>query len=49
MKEHDREMDDGVIDGHIGLYVNDFTRGLGEKGREAVRKLEEMARAGGIL
>lgn len=49
VKQNAQEMDDHVIDEHIRLYVNDFTRGLGERGREAVRKLEELARAGGVL
>jgi 1,4-dihydroxy-6-naphthoate synthase len=38
-----QEMDDQVIDQHIKLYVNEFTLSLGEKGRQAVKKLEEMA------
>lgn len=38
-----QEMDDKVIDQHIRLYVNEFTLSLGEKGREAVKKLEEMS------
>ncbi len=38
-----REMDDDVIDRHIKLYVNEFTLSLGEKGREAIKKLEGMA------
>jgi 1,4-dihydroxy-6-naphthoate synthase len=37
-----QEMDDDVIDQHIKLYVNEFTLSLGEKGKMAVRKLEEM-------
>jgi 1,4-dihydroxy-6-naphthoate synthase len=37
-----QEMDDVVIDQHIKLYVNEFTLSLGEKGRKAVQKLEEM-------
>lgn len=49
VKSHAQEMDDGVIDGHIRLYVNEFTRSLGESGRGAVDRLEELARAGGIL
>jgi 1,4-dihydroxy-6-naphthoate synthase len=49
VKEHARELDDHVIDSHIGLYVNDFTVSLGEKGRKAVEKLEEMARCREIL
>jgi 1,4-dihydroxy-6-naphthoate synthase len=39
-----QEMDDDVIDQHIRLYVNDFTISLGEKGRKAVKRLEEMSR-----
>lgn len=37
-----QEMDDKVIDQHIRLYVNEFTISLGEKGRKAINKLEEM-------
>jgi 1,4-dihydroxy-6-naphthoate synthase len=43
VKEHAQEMDDKVIDGHIDLYVNDFTVSLGMTGEKAVKKLEEMA------
>jgi 1,4-dihydroxy-6-naphthoate synthase len=35
-----RETDDSVIDRHIGLYVNEFSRSLGDIGWKAVRKLE---------
>lgn len=40
-----QEMDDDVIDQHIRLYVNEFTLSLGEKGKKAVQKLEEMTGA----
>lgn len=43
IKKHAQEMADDVIDGHIGLYVNDFSLSLGAKGRKAVRKLGEMS------
>ena len=33
---HAQEMDDQVIDGHIDLYVNDFSLDLGEEGRDAI-------------
>ncbi|TAL31767.1 MAG: 1,4-dihydroxy-6-naphthoate synthase [Spirochaetes bacterium] len=49
VKSHAQEMDDEVIDKHIGLYVNDFTLDLGDEGRKAVTALEEMARCRGIL
>jgi 1,4-dihydroxy-6-naphthoate synthase len=44
-----QEMDDDVIRRHIELYVNDYTRSIGEEGREAVAKLEAMARKVGVL
>ena len=44
IKSHAQEMDDHVIDGHIDLYVNDFTISLGDRGRKAIQTLEEMAR-----
>ncbi|GGS04386.1 1,4-dihydroxy-6-naphtoate synthase [Streptomyces aureoverticillatus] len=37
--EHAQEMDPGVADQHIGLYVNEFTADLGEDGYAAVRGL----------
>ncbi len=43
------EMDDKVIDEHIKLYVNDFSRSLGSNGMEAVKKLEEMALCRGLI
>jgi 1,4-dihydroxy-6-naphthoate synthase len=44
VKKHAQELDDMVIDGHIDLYVNDFTVSLGLMGKKAVQTLEEMAR-----
>jgi 1,4-dihydroxy-6-naphthoate synthase len=44
VKKHAQEMDDKVIDGHIDLYVNDFTVSLGAAGENAVKRLEEAAR-----
>mgnify|MGYP000860127600 CR=1 FL=1 len=49
IKTHAQELDDGVIDSHIGLYVNRFSLSLGEEGRKAVATLEEMARCRNIL
>ncbi len=43
------EMDDKVIDEHIRLYVNDFSRSLGTIGMDAVKKLEEMALCQGLI
>lgn len=36
---HAQEMDEEVMYAHIGLYVNDFTRDLGDEGRSAVNFL----------
>ncbi|WP_101258902.1 1,4-dihydroxy-6-naphthoate synthase [Streptomyces barkulensis] len=43
--EHAQEMDPSVADRHIGLYVNEFTAGLGEGGYAAVRGLLTRAAA----
>lgn len=49
VKLHAQELDDQVIDGHIDLYVNDFSISLGDTGRKAIEALEEMARWKKIL
>jgi len=49
IKLHAQELDDPVIDGHIDLYVNNFTLSLGHTGRKAIQTLEEMARWKNIL
>jgi len=38
-----------VIDSHIGLYVNDFSRDLGEEGVEAVESLLARAEERGLI
>jgi 1,4-dihydroxy-6-naphthoate synthase len=40
---HAQAMDPAVMQQHIDLYVTDFTRNLGEKGRAAVAGMFEMA------
>jgi 1,4-dihydroxy-6-naphthoate synthase len=47
--EHSQEMDPGVADQHIGLYVNEFTADLGEDGYAAVRGLLTRAAAEGLV
>ncbi len=49
VKFHAQEMEDPVIDGHIDLYVNNFTLSLGDTGRRAIQTLEERARWQKIL
>lgn len=36
IRENAQEMDDKVMQQHIDLYVNDYTKGLGQEGRKAV-------------
>jgi 1,4-dihydroxy-6-naphthoate synthase len=43
VKKYAQEMDDAVIQKHIGLYVNNFTVDLGEKGKSAVKNLLKRA------
>ncbi|AXK37129.1 1,4-dihydroxy-6-naphthoate synthase [Streptomyces armeniacus] len=47
--EHAQEMDPRVADQHIGLYVNEFTAGLGDDGYAAVRGLLTRAAAEGLV
>ena len=49
VKLHAQEMEDTVIEGHIDLYVNNFTLSLGDTGRKAIQTLEEAARCQKIL
>jgi 1,4-dihydroxy-6-naphthoate synthase len=42
VRAHAQEMDEDVMRRHIELYVNEFSLGLGEAGRRAVRTLLEV-------
>lgn len=44
MRRYAQEFDDDVLMKHVGLYVNDWTRDLGEVGDRALRMLSERAR-----
>ncbi|HYA64715.1 MAG TPA: MqnA/MqnD/SBP family protein [Candidatus Sulfotelmatobacter sp.] len=44
-----REMDPELADKFVGMYVNKWTLGYGEKGKKAVRKLIERGTAAGLL
>lgn len=46
---HAQEMDPGVADQHIGLYVNEFTEDLGEDGYAAIRGLLTRAAVEGLV
>lgn len=45
IRAHAQEMDESVMRQHIDLYVNDYSRSLGEPGERAVQKLLEVYRA----
>ncbi|MBM7096744.1 1,4-dihydroxy-6-naphthoate synthase [Bacillus sp. H-16] len=47
--QHAQEMSDDVVKAHIGLYVNEFTRDLGEDGYAAIEALLGRAAKEGIV
>ncbi len=49
VKRHAQETEDEVIQEHIKLYVNSFTKKLGKQGLAAVEHLLQVGRAKGIL
>lgn len=49
VRRYAQSMDDAVMRQHIGLYVNEFSRSLGEEGRTAVRRLFDEAQARGVI
>ena len=49
VRAHAQAMEDAVMKAHIDLYVTAFTEDLGEKGRQAVTRLFELAREKQII
>lgn len=49
IRAYAQEMDQTVIDQHIGLYVNEFSFELGDEGREAVETLYIKAAEAGLV
>ncbi len=49
MQEHAQEMDEKVMQNHIGLYVNEYSKELGHEGLAAIDSFLERGRAAGIL
>ena len=49
VRQHAQEMDEAVMRQHIGLYVNDYTLALGERGRAAIETLFAEAKAKNII
>lgn len=47
--QHAQEMGEEVKNAHIGLYVNDFSKDLGEEGQNAVMQLHRAAAAKGLV
>lgn len=44
-----RDMDKALVSQFIGMYVNDYTRDYGERGREAIRRFLAEARVAGYI
>lgn len=49
IQSHSQELEKDVVESHIGLYVNDFSRDLGGEGRAAVELFIEKGRSSGAL
>ena len=49
IQAHAQEMDIAVVQQHIGLYVNDFSIDLGEKGKAAIQYLFDTAIKTGLI
>jgi 1,4-dihydroxy-6-naphthoate synthase len=49
IKKHSQELEDSVINQHIGLYVNDFSLDLGDEGLRAVETLLSRAETRGLI
>lgn len=49
IRQHAQEMDQQVMQDHIGLYVNEYSRTLGQEGLAAIDAFLERGRASGII
>ena len=49
IRQHAQEMEDQVISQHIDLYVNDFSKDLGDTGEQAVTAFFAYARKTGMI
>lgn len=49
IQQYAQEMDKGVMQNHIGLYVNDYSRDLGIEGLAAIESFLSLGRKAGIL
>lgn len=49
IKKHAQELDDNVIDQHINLYVNEFSKDIGTEGEAAILTFFKKAEDAGII
>ncbi len=49
IKMHAKELDDKVIDEHIRLYVNEFSKDIGEQGEKAIKVFLEKGEKAGLI
>jgi 1,4-dihydroxy-6-naphthoate synthase len=49
IRQHALEMEDGVMQAHIDLYVNEFSLDVGDLGEQAVNELFARAEARGLI
>lgn len=49
VRKYAQEMDEEVMHKHIGLYVNDFSLDLQDKGRSSVSKMFELSKEKGLI
>lgn len=49
VRQYAQEMDENVMKKHIQLYVNEYTRNLGNTGKAAVQMLFDIAMAKGVI
>jgi len=49
IRDHAQELDNGVIDKHINLYVNDFSSHMGTQGKAAIERFFQEAEKSGFI
>ncbi len=49
IRQHAQELDDDVIQEHINLYVNDFSRNIGEEGEAAIKTFYKKSVEAGLM
>lgn len=49
IRQHSQELEEGIVKSHIELYVNDFSKDLGEEGKAAVELFLQKGRESGGL